>query len=121
MAWLDATGVGTDPVRPDTASVRLRTTCGITASLLASRVSEARCRVIRCYEPARNTILDLAASRASRNGEALRVPPVDALGCQWEQFARAVRGGAPLPDTGGAVRAVEIAERITAAIIGGWA
>ncbi|MEZ4239548.1 MAG: Gfo/Idh/MocA family oxidoreductase [Myxococcota bacterium] len=121
VSWIDATGVGADRQHPDTASVRLRTTCGMTVSLLASRVAEQRQRVIRCYEPARNTVLDLAGATAQRNGVPLPVHPADPLTHQWSQFAAAVRGEAELPSTDGAVRAVEIAERITAVITQGWA
>jgi predicted dehydrogenase len=120
VSWIDATGVGVDRRQPDTASVRLRTTCGMTVSMLASRVAEQRHRVIRCYEPARNTVLDLAAGTVQRNGAPLPVLPQDALTRQWSQFAAAVRGEAPLPSTDGAVRAVEIAERISAVITQAW-
>lgn len=120
VAWIDATGVGADPMRPDTASVRLRTTSGVTASLLASRISDQRQRVVRCYEPARNTVLDLAAGTAQRNGEPLPVPAADALTDQWSQFAAAVRGCGVLPAASAAVRAVELAERISTMIAGVW-
>ena len=120
VSWIDATGVGTDRTRPDTASVRLRTTTGITASLLASRVSDQRQRVVRCYEPARNTVLDLAAGTAERNGKPLPVAANDALTTQWDQFAGAIRGHRVLPDAADAVRAVEVAQRISALIVGSW-
>lgn len=102
---------GTD----DTAVVRLRTTCGITASLVASRVADRRERLVRCDETGSSVVLDLLAGRSWRDGiECPSTDPRDALGCQWVRFVASVRADEALPDSG--VRAVALAERIRATI-----
>lgn len=118
VAWVDAAGVAVMSEGVDTASVRFRTSCGITATLLASRVAEHRQRVVRCYERGRYTVLDLLAGAAHRDGRELeRDDPRDALTCQWEAFSGAARGERALEATGEAgLRAVELAERIRSAI-----
>ncbi len=111
IAWLDAAGVGVDGI--DTASVRLRSTCGLTATLLASRVAGHKQRLVRCYEPGRTTSLDLLAGRAAIEGaEQPLDDPRDALTAQWHAFTGAVRGQqARVPGRAG-VRAVALAEQI---------
>jgi len=112
---VDAVGVG-DPV--DTASVRLRTSDGLTATLVASRVAARPARWVHAFEPGRYTTLDLLAGRAARAGHALPLADErDALTAQWEAFRDAVCGG-PLVGVGGqaGMRAVEIAEQIRARI-----
>lgn len=105
IAWIDAAGTA------DTAVVRLRTTCGISASLVASRAADRRERMIRSDEPGGLTVLDLLNGRTWRNGiERHTADPRDALTCQWENFVAAVRGREALPDSG--IRAVELADRV---------
>jgi predicted dehydrogenase len=108
VAWVDAEG------DCDTATVRLRTTSGISASLVASRVAEHTRRQIRCGGADGVTVLDMHAGRAWREGVELPRDPRDALGCQWERFLAAVERNEDLPDTG--VRAVALAERIRGAL-----
>jgi predicted dehydrogenase len=114
VAWVDAAGVRSPRTGAlDVASVRLRTTCGMTATLLASRVAERRQRMLCCYEPGRSTVLDLLAGRARRNGADLEPPDSrDGLTAQWQGFTAAVRGGAPPPGIGAGIRALEVAERV---------
>lgn len=110
VGWIDAAGTA------DTAIVRLRTTCGISASLVASRAADRRERVIRCDDGAGSTVLDLLAGRAFRNGVALENrDPRDALTCQWDTFVAAVRSDGPVADSG--IRAVELADRIRQGIV----
>lgn len=114
VAWVDVAGVVLGG-RVDTASVRLRTTTGLTASLVASRVAAERQRVLHCYEPGRCTRLDLLAGVAVRGTERLGVDdPRDALRCQWDGFAAAVRGDERAPGAAciDGLRAVALAERI---------
>jgi Ni2+-binding GTPase involved in maturation of urease and hydrogenase len=118
VAWVDAAGVVHGRL-VDTASVRLRTTSGLTASLVASRVAAERQRVLHCYEPGRCTRLDLLAGVATRGTELLPVDdPRDALRCQWEGFTAAVRGDGAAPGATGVdgLGAVALAERILAEI-----
>lgn len=114
VAWVDAAGVAVGGGAVDTASVRFRTTCGITANLLASRVAEHRQRVVRCYGPGAFVVLDLLGGTAVRDGvEVERSDPRDALTSQWEAFTRAIAGDAAGPATSEAgFRAVDLAERI---------
>ncbi len=108
---VDAVGVG-DPA--DTASVRLRTSDGFTATLVASRVAAKRARWIHAFEPGRYTTLDLLTGRASRAGAPLPLEDDrDALTTQWEAFRDAVTGEAS-PTVGGeaGIRAVQLAEQI---------
>lgn len=128
VEWIDAAGVGpVDGGRIDTASVRMRTTCGMAVSLLASRVAERAERTVQCYEPGptvgRTTVLDLAAGRATRDGVPLPVPAphTDALTHQWAAFVGAVRGAGALPSPAPAIRAVEVAERVVRVVRGGEA
>ncbi len=118
VAWVDAAGV-VHGTAVDTASVRLRTTNGLTASLVASRVAAERQRVLHCYEPGRCTRLDLLAGVAVRGTERLpATDPRDALRCQWDGFTAAARGerGASGAEGADGIRAVELAERIRAEI-----
>ncbi|MEQ1500650.1 MAG: Gfo/Idh/MocA family oxidoreductase [Myxococcota bacterium] len=113
VAWIDASGAR------DTVSVKLRTTAGMTATLLASRVATQRERIVRCYEVSSCTVLDLVAGRATRDGVELPLGgDRDALTCQWSSFATAVRGNTALGSSGSAIRAVELAERIRAVVAG---
>jgi len=111
-AWsvVDAHGLA------DTATVRLRSSGGRTASLLASRVADVRERVLHCYSPGRFTQLDLVAGtchhvparrRHELNGR-------DALGRQWAAFCRTVdgRGGPSAASSEAGLRAVQLAEQI---------
>jgi len=118
VAWVDAAGVrATTNGALDVASVRLRTTCGMTATLLASRVAERRQRVMCCYEPGRATVLDLLAGRARRNGADLDPPDErDGLTAQWQSFTASVRGTTPPPGIGAGIRALEVAERVAAVV-----
>ncbi|MCB9686982.1 MAG: Gfo/Idh/MocA family oxidoreductase [Alphaproteobacteria bacterium] len=116
VAWIDAAAVAVAGDLVDTASVRLRTTTGLTATLLASRVASERQRHIACYEGGRSTVLDLLSGRARRGGQELHAAdPRDALTCQWQAFTDAVRRDRR-PEAGGdaGIRAVEVAERIRA-------
>ncbi|MBX2800957.1 MAG: Gfo/Idh/MocA family oxidoreductase [Myxococcales bacterium] len=93
VSWLDASGVAVRGTQVDTASVRFRSTCGLTASLLASRTAERRRRVVRCYEPGRSTELDLLGGRAFLDGQECRAPDErDALTAQWDAFTAAIGG-----------------------------
>lgn len=117
VAWVDATGV-LHGRSVDTAAVRLRTTDGHTASLVASRVAADRQRVLHCWEPDRYTRLDLLSGVAVRGTERLRAPDArDALTCQWAAFAAAARGAtAPGAAVEDGLRAVALAERVMAEI-----
>jgi predicted dehydrogenase len=118
VSWVDAAGV-MHGRHVDTASVRLRTTGGLTASLVASRVAAERQRVLHCYEPGRCTRLDLLTGVAVRGVERLvGTDARDALSCQWAGFAAAARGegGAPGAEVEDGLRAVELAERVLAEI-----
>ena len=111
---VDAVGIG-DPV--DTASVRLRTSDGLTATLVASRVAAERARWIHAFEPGRYTTLDMLAGTAHRGGVALSGDDDrDALTAQWDAFRDAVTGvdGGQVPMVGGTagIRAVHLAEQI---------
>ena len=113
VAWVDAAGVRGGTGGVDVASVRLRTTCGLTATLLASRVAERRQRVVSCYEPGRATVLDLLSGTAQRNGEPVAASDGrDGLTAQWHHFTGAVRGDLPPPGVGAGIRALEVAERV---------
>jgi predicted dehydrogenase len=118
VAWIDAAGVRSPSNGAlDVASVRLRTTCGMTATLLASRIAERRQRVLCCYEPGRATVLDLLAGRARRNGVELEPPDArDGLTAQWESFTASMRGVTPPPGIGAGIRALEVAERVAAVV-----
>lgn len=119
VAWFDAVGVAVDGPLIDTASVRLRTTCGVTASLVASRVAGAPERTLRVFESGRATTLDLQAGIAFRDGP---LPPAggDALTAQWAAFVGAIRGEGALPvGFSDGRRVVALAERISAAIASG--
>jgi len=118
VAWVNAAGVRAMASGAlDVASVRLRTTCGMTATLLASRIAERRQRVVCCYEPGRATVLDLLAGRARRNGAELPAPDArDGLTAQWQAFTAAVRGATPPPGIGAGIRALEVAERVAAVV-----
>lgn len=133
VEWFDAVGVAVDGPRVDTASVRLRTTDGIVANLVASRVAAASERTVRLFEPGRYTFLDLREGRAWRDGlqrddggvserSGTPVPHVDArdaLTAQWDAFIAAVRGDRAVAvgfDDG--CGAVALAEQIGAAISG---
>jgi predicted dehydrogenase len=118
VEWLDAVGVAVHGPYVDTASVRLRTSDGMTASLVASRVAQIPERTVRVFEPGRYTVLDLRAGQAVREGGALRAgDDRDALTAQWDSFLGAMRGHEPLVvDFAAGWRAVELAERIGAAI-----
>ena len=114
VVWLDAVGVAVDGPLIDTASVRLRTTDGLTATLMASRVEKRPERSIRVYERGRFTSLDLHQGRAIRSGTRLAVRDGrDALTAQWDAFVMAVEGErAVAVGTHDAIRAVSLAERI---------
>lgn len=119
VAWFDAVGVAVDGPLVDTASVRLRTTCGVTATLVASRVADAPERTLRVFEPGRATTLDLRAGIAYRDGP-LAPAGGDALTAQWAAFVAAIRGDAALPiGFSDGRRVVALAERISAAIAAG--
>lgn len=106
VEWFDAVGVAVDGPRVDTASVRLRTTDGIVANLVASRVAASSERTVRVFEPGRYTFLDLREGRAWRDGlqrddggaserSGTPVPNLDgrdALTAQWDAFIAAMRG-----------------------------
>jgi len=115
VAWLDAVGVGP---RIDTASVRLRSTCGLTATLLASRAAGRQERRIECFAPGRTVSLDLLLGTATVSGQtATPRDGRDALTAQWEAFVGKIKGeerGAVAGDTG--VGAVALAEQIGTAI-----
>jgi len=112
---VDAVGVG-DPV--DTASVRLRTSDGLTATLVASRVAVKRARWIHVFEVGRYTTLDLLMGRAHRLGRQLTLEDGrDALTAQWDAFRDAVIGNAPAKVTSAAGgRAVKLADQILSRI-----
>ncbi len=116
---IDAAGVSVGGRHLDAASVRLRSSCGLTASMLASRVAGHRERLVRCYEPGRYTELDLLAGRARVQGRLVAPPtPDDALTAQWRAFTDTVRGARhsrAAPSTAG-LRAVALAERILQAM-----
>jgi predicted dehydrogenase len=120
VEWFDAVGVAVNGPRLDTASVRLRTTDGITASLVASRVASAPERVVRVFEPGRYTRLDLMSGKAERKGSIAAADPRDALTAQLDAFLAAVRGEQPVSvDFSAGCRAVDLAERIGFAIAEG--
>ncbi|HHO53900.1 MAG TPA: Gfo/Idh/MocA family oxidoreductase [Deltaproteobacteria bacterium] len=118
IAWLDAVGVAVQGSAIDTASVRLRSSCGLTASLLASRVAEQRRRQVRCYAPGRYVELDLVSGRATIEGsEHTLDDPRDALTTQWQAFTSAVRGVRPSAAPGeDGLAAVRLAEQIQSVI-----
>ena len=119
VAWFDAVGVAVDGPLIDTASVRLRTTCGVTASLVASRVAGAPERTLRVFEQGRATTLDLQAGVAFRDGP-LAPAGGDALTAQWAAFVGAILGEGALPvGFSDGRRVVALAERISAAIASG--
>lgn len=119
---LDATGLGRPLV--DTATVRLRSSTGRTASLLASRVAEHRERVLHCYERGRYTRLDLARGVVEqwqgRQRTPRRIPETaeDALTAQWRAFRSAVSGApnAVATSSEAGLRAVQLAENIQEAL-----
>lgn len=112
--WLDAEGSAVRGSAVDTASVRLRSSCGLTASLLASRVARRRQRRVRCFVPGRYTELDLVSGRATVEGaEQPLDDPRDALTTQWQAFTDAVRGARPSAASGEeGLAAVRLAEQI---------
>lgn len=118
VAWVDAVGVAVLGSQTDTCSVRLRTECGLTASLVASRVAKAPERTVRVFEPGRYTFLDLGQGRAVRNGGSLLVDDKrDALTAQLDAFVGAVRGERPVSvDAVEGRKVVELAERIRCVI-----
>ncbi len=118
VVWIDAVGVAVLGSQIDTCSVRLRTSDGLTASLVASRVAKAPERTVRVFEHGRYTFLDLRKGRALRNGGPLPVgDDRDALTAQLDDFLSAVHGEKPQQVTSVAgLRAVELAERIRSVV-----
>ena len=108
---VDAVGVG-DPV--DTASARIRTSDGLTATLVASRVAAKRARWIHVFEVGRYTTLDLLVGQAHRLGRALPLDDGrDALTAQWDAFRDTICGKTEASASSGAgVRAVTLAAQI---------
>lgn len=118
VEWFDAVGVAVTGPHVDTASVRIRTSDGMTASLVASRVATEPERTVRVFEPGRYTLLDLRSRRALRRGGPLaELGTTDALTAQWDAFMAAVRGERPVTvDFDAGRRVVELAEQIGQAI-----
>jgi predicted dehydrogenase len=120
VEWLDAVGVAVDGPLVDTASARLRTSCGMTATLFASRVARSPKRMLRIYDAGRHLGIDLLERRIhGADGQIPLATERDALEAQWEAMVQAFRGESPIRADGRAGwRAVDLAERIGAAIAG---
>ena len=112
---VDAVGVG-DPA--DTASARIRTSDGLTATLVASRVAAKRARWIHVFEVGRYTTLDLLVGQAHRHGRPLPLDDSrDALTAQWDAFRDTLSGQREASARSGAgIRAVALAAQIRARI-----
>lgn len=119
VTWFDAVGVAIEGPLIETASVRLRTSDGIVANLVASRVATTPERVVRVFERGRTTVLDLRSGVAMRDGGAIAVDDArDGLTAQWDAFVAAVRGERPpAVDFHAGYSAVALAERIANAIV----
>lgn len=117
---VDAIGVDVVSGQTDTCSARIRMSDGVTASLVASRVSKHRARTLRCYEEGRYSYLDLASGNAFRNGRALdRDGGEDALTAQLTSFVGAVKGRNPIKVTSQmGLDALGLAERVQRAVAG---
>ena len=109
----------------DIAEVRLETSTGCVANLVASRVSRRQSRQLRLVGGETYWSLDLARGTAERvrwkkgdlDGESVSVPAGDALERMHQAFLGAVRGENPYPVPGvEGARAVALTERIRARI-----
>jgi predicted dehydrogenase len=119
IEWIDAVGLAVEGEQLDTCSVRMRWECGLTASLVASRVSSLPTREVRVFEEGRYTFLDMVQGIAKRNGVAISSngDSRDALTAQLDDFVAAIRGEKSVAVTGASgVRAVTLAERIRSAV-----
>jgi predicted dehydrogenase len=111
---VDAAGVVGDDGW-DVASVRLRSSLGLTGSLMVSRVADVQKRTADVYEPGRHVALDLLNGTA-RSDDCGPLPgdgQGDALGAQWRAFVAAACGkDSPAPRGLEATRALELADRV---------
>jgi predicted dehydrogenase len=129
---VEAVGVPVLTPRVDIANARIRFRGGAVANLTASRVSLEKIRKLRCFEPARYVSVDYQKQEAvsyrlvKREGappaierDDLPVTGDEPLRRELEDFLRAVKtGGRPLVEGEDAVRALELALRVVAAMEG---
>ncbi len=118
VTGFDAVEVADEGRLVDTATVRLRTSDGLVANLVASRVAATPERVVRVFERGQTTVLDLRAGVATRDGQVMaHDDPRDGLTAQWDAFVSTTRGErSPAVDFDAGYRAVALAERISNAI-----
>ena len=119
IEWIDAVGLAVEGEHLDTCSVRMRWECGLTASLVASRVSSVPTREVRVFEEDRYTFLDMVQGVAKRNGVTISSngDARDALTAQLDDFVAAIRGEKPVAVPGASgVSAVALAEKIRSAV-----
>lgn len=125
-----ANGLAVASGQLDLVQARLESAQGRVATLTASRVSRGPSRRMRAFAPGRYWSLDLVtrqAAAATWGPEGLVEAPLplpghDALGAQLAAFLAEVQGSAPPPGphvaTGPeALAAVELAERVRAAVV----
>ncbi|MCB9794163.1 MAG: Gfo/Idh/MocA family oxidoreductase [Alphaproteobacteria bacterium] len=119
---LRAAGVAVLGEGVDIADVRLETSTGCVASLVASRISRKRARSLRVVGEGCYWSLDLAERRAERvrwgdgelGAERIELPEQDALVALHDAFLAMVRGEAPSPVSGAeGARAVRLAAEVT--------
>jgi predicted dehydrogenase len=127
---IEAVGVPVLTDRIDIANARLRFASGCIANITASRISRDRVRKVRFFQPDAYISIDYSAQEVeawrlertegllpSIQGGRLAVTQDEPLRREMLDFVRAARNGAPplVPGEAG-LRAVELAERITAAM-----
>jgi predicted dehydrogenase len=130
VSSIEAVGVPVLTPKYDIANARLRFASGCIANVTASRISRERVRKIRFFQPDAYISIDYSAQEVeawrlertegllpSIQGGRLAVTQDEPLRREMLDFVRAARNGAPplVPGEAG-LRAVELAERITAAM-----